>query len=146
MKVLETWPLAPGEGPSGLAMDPKTKRLFVGCHNKLMVVVDAENGKVVAKQPIGAGTDATAFDPGLKLIFFSCSDGTVTVVHDDGGDRYSVVETIKTKERAKTMALDPKTHKLFLPSADFKPAAGGGRPTIDPKTFAILVFGKSEKQ
>jgi DNA-binding beta-propeller fold protein YncE len=144
MKVVETWPLAPGDTPTGLSMDAKTKRLFAGC-KKLLVVMNAENGKVVGQAPIGAGVDATFFDPGTKLIFSSCSDGTVTVVHEDGDDKYTVVETIKTKDRAKTMALDAKTHNIFLPSADFKAAAGGGRPTIDPKTFAILVYGKGGK-
>jgi hypothetical protein len=115
-------------------MDPKSKRLFVGCRNKKLVVVNAENGKVVADLPIGMGVDAVMFDPVLKLIFSSCGDGTVAVVHDDGGDKYSVIETIKTKDRARTMALDLKTHNLFLPT----------RSTTDPK-FAVMVFGKSEK-
>jgi DNA-binding beta-propeller fold protein YncE len=144
MKVLDTWPLAPGEGPSAMAMDVKNNRLFVGCHNQKVVIVNAENGKVVGAQPIGTGVDAAGFDPETKLAFCSCGDGT-TVIHCDGDDKYSVVETIKTKKGSKTMALDPKTHKLFLPCADFKDAAAGGRPTMDPKTFAVQVFGKSEK-
>lgn len=146
LKVLERWPLAPGETPTGLAMDAKNKRLFVGCRNKLLVVVNAENGKVVDKQPIGERVDATAFDPETGLIFSSCGDGTVTVVHEDGPDKYTVVETIKTKVGSKTMALDLKTHRLFLPSADFKPGEKpGSRPTMVPKTFAVLVFGKEGK-
>jgi DNA-binding beta-propeller fold protein YncE len=145
MKVLEQWPLAPGETPTGLAIDPKTQRLFVGCRNKLFVVVNAENGKVVAKGPIGARTDAAAFDPETKMIFFSNGDGTVTVIHPDGEDKYSEVQTIKTKVGSKTMALDLKTHRLFLPSAEFKPSEKAGvRPMMDPKTFAILVFGKEQ--
>jgi DNA-binding beta-propeller fold protein YncE len=144
MKVLERWPLAPGETPTGLAMDTKAKRLFVGCRNKLLVVVNAENGKVVDKQPIGERVDAAAFDPETGNVFASCGDGTVTVIHADGDDKYSVVETIKTKTGSKTMALDRKTHRLFLPSADFK-ATGGGRPMVVPKTFAVLVFAKGEK-
>ncbi len=127
-----------------MAMDTKKNRLFVGCGNQKLVIIDAEKGKVIDNQPIGKGVDATAFDPETNNIFNACADGTVTVVQQDG-DKYKVVETIKTKERSKTMAVDRKTHKLFLPSADFKPAAAGGRPTIDPKTFAILVYGKSEK-
>jgi DNA-binding beta-propeller fold protein YncE len=143
MSVLETWPLDPGEIPTGLALDTKTKRLFVGCRNKLLVVVNAEIGKVVAKLPIGERVDAVAFAPQTGEIFSSCGDGTVTVVHADGDDKYSVVETIKTKVNSKTMALDRKNHRLFLPSADFKPAdKKGGRPTVVPKTFAILVYGK----
>ncbi len=141
LRVLESWPLAPGETAVGLAMDTKKKRLFVGCRNKFMVVVNAENGKVIAKQPIGERVDATFFDPRTGNIFCSCGDGTVTVIHDDGGDQYSVVETIKTKVGSKTMALDRKTHNLFLPSADFKPGATPkARPTVIPKTFAILVY------
>jgi DNA-binding beta-propeller fold protein YncE len=142
LSVLERWPLAPGEGPSGLSMDTRNKRLFVGCHNRLLVVVNAENGKVVGKAPIGQGVDATAFDPGTGLVYSSCGDGTVTVVHEDSPDEYKVVETIKTKRGARTMALDRKTHKLFLPSADFKPAAGGGRPGLVPGSFAVLVYGR----
>jgi hypothetical protein len=139
--VLESWPLAPGETAVGLAIDTKNKRLFVGCRNKLMVVVNAENGKVLAKLPIGERVDATAFDPATGDIFCSCGDGTVTVIRDGGGDQYSVVETIKTKVESKTMALDRKTHNLFLPSADYKPGATPkSRPTMISKTFAILVF------
>jgi DNA-binding beta-propeller fold protein YncE len=137
LKVLERWALAPGETPTGLALDPRNKRLFVGCRNKLLVVVNAENGKVVDKQPIGERVDAVAFDPKTELIFSSCGDGTVTIVHQDGSDKYSVVQTLKTKAGSKTMALDRKTHKLFLPSADFKP----GTRMIVPKTFAVLVYG-----
>jgi len=144
MEVLAHWKIEPGKQPVGMAMDTKKNRLFVGCGNQKLVVLNAANGKVIADQPIGKGVDATAFDPATGSIFNSCADGTVTVVHQDG-DTYKVVETIKTKERSKTMALDLKTHKLFLPSADFKPSATGGRPVIDPKTFAILVFGKAEK-
>ena len=143
LKVLEQWPLAPGETPTGLAMDPKTQRLFVGCRNKLLIVVNAENGKIVGKQPIGARTDATAFDPETKSIFCSNGDGTVTVIHAEGDDKYSVAETIKTKTGSKTMALDPKTHKLFVPTAEFKASdRPGGRPTMTPKTFAVLIYGK----
>src|SRR5262249_11349687 len=137
MEVLAHWKIEPGKQPVGMAMDTKKNRLFVGCANQKLVVLSAENGKVLDSQPIGKGVDATAFDPETGNIFSSCGDGTVTVVRQDG-DKYSVVETIKTKERSRTMALDRKTHKLFLPSADFKPAAGGGRPTMIPKTFAIL--------
>ena len=144
MSVLERWPLAPGEEPSALAMDTASKRLFVGCRNKLLVVVDAESGKVVAKEPIGERVDAAAFDPQTKLVFCSCGDGTVSVFHQDGPDKYTPVETIKTKTGSKTMALDRKTHNLFLPSADFKsdPDKPRARPTMVPKTFAVLVYGK----
>jgi DNA-binding beta-propeller fold protein YncE len=140
MKVLERWPLNPGKTPTGLAMDTKTHRLFVGCRSKHLVVVNAENGKVVANHPIGERVDACAFDPETGLVFCSCGDGTVSVFHEDEADKYTPVETIKTKTGSKTMALDRKTHRLYLPSADFKAAAGGGRPTIVPKTFAVLIY------
>ncbi len=148
MTVLERWPLAPGEGPSAMALDPKTNRVFIGCHNKMMVVVNAETGKVVDHQPIGQGVDAAAFDPATGMVFFSCGDGTVTVIHEDGPDKYSVAETVKTKPRSRTMALDRKTHDLFLSSADFKaaPAATADnprpRPAVVPGSFAVLRFGK----
>ena len=140
--VSDRWPLAPGEEPSALALDAKNHRLFAGCGNKMMVVIDAESGKVIDHQPIGDHVDAGAFDPETGLIYFSCGDGTVTVIHEDGPDKYSVVETVKTKERSKTMALDPKTHDIFLPSADFKPNPNGGRPSVAPGTFAVLRFSK----
>jgi DNA-binding beta-propeller fold protein YncE len=144
MTVLERWPLAPGATPTGLAMDTKNQRLFVGCRNKLLVVVSAESGKVVAKEPIGERVDAAAFDPETGLVFCSCGDGTVSVFHQDGPDKYTAVQTIKTKTGSKTMALDHKTHNLFLPSAEFKanPDNPRARPTMVPKTFAVLVYGK----
>lgn len=148
MTVLERWPLAPGEEPSAMAMDAKTNRIFIGCHNKMMVVVNAETGKVVDHQPIGEGVDAAAFDPETGMVFFSCGDGTVTVIHEDGPDKYGVAETVKTKPKSRTMALDRKTHDLFLPSADFKPAAAPTadnprpRPAMVPGSFAVLRFGK----
>ena len=142
MTVLERWPLAPGEGPSGLAIDAKNHRLFAGCHNKMMVIVNSETGKIVDHQPIGERVDACAFDPETGLAYASCGDGTVTVIHEDEPDKYTVAETVKTKTGSRTMALDPKTHDLFLPSADFKPNPNGGRPSLTPGTFAVLRFAK----
>jgi DNA-binding beta-propeller fold protein YncE len=142
LTVLDRWPVAPGEAPVSMAMDTKNRRLFIGCTNKLLVVLNADTGKVVDKQPIGEKVDASAFDPETGLVFCSNGEGTVTVLHQDGPDKYEVVETVKTQPGSKTMALDPKTHKLFLPAAKFKPAAGGGRPTMEPGTFSVLVYGK----
>lgn len=142
MTVSRRWPLEPGEEPSAMAIDAKSHRLFIGCHNKMMVVVNAETGKVVDHQPIGQGVDAGTFDPETGLVYFSCGDGTVTVIHEDGPDKYAVVETVKTKERSRTMALDPKTHDIFLPSADFAPNPNGGRPSPTAGTFAVLHFSK----
>jgi DNA-binding beta-propeller fold protein YncE len=144
LKVLERFDLAPGEGPSGLAMDRKTRRLFSTCHNKTLVVVDADSGKVVTTQPIGGGVDAAAFDPETGLVFASCGEGVVSVIHEDGPDKYTAAEPVKTQPRSKTMALDPKTHNLFLPGAEFKPDPNNpnGRPKMTPGTFMMQVYGK----
>jgi DNA-binding beta-propeller fold protein YncE len=142
LTVLDRWPVAPGEAAVSMAMDTKNCRLFIGCTNKLVIVLNADNGKVVDKQPIGEKVDASAFDPETGLVFCSNGEGTVTVLHQDGPDKYEVVETVKTQPGSKTMALDAKTHKLFLPAAKFKPAVGGGRPTMEPGTFSVLVYGK----
>jgi DNA-binding beta-propeller fold protein YncE len=140
LKVLETWPLAPATTPTGLAIDPKTHRLFVGCRSKHLVVMDSQSGKIITSQPIGTGTDATAFDPETGNIFASCGDGTVSVYHEDGG-KYTLVETIKTKAGSKTMGLDPKTHRLYLPSVDRGAPGANGRPTTVPNSFAVMIFG-----
>jgi len=141
--ILNRWPLAPCESPSGMAIDTQHRRLFVGCHNQLMAIMDADSGKVVATVPIGEGVDANSFDPATQLAFASNGDGTLTVVHEDSPDKYSVVENVTTKRSARTMALDLKTHNIFLAAADFDPPAPGQqRPSMKPGTFVILVFGK----
>jgi DNA-binding beta-propeller fold protein YncE len=147
-QVVNTWPLAPGEEPSGLALDAAHKRLFLGCGNKLMVMMDSTNGKVVASVPIGQGVDATKFDNGTQLAFCSCGDGTVTIAHEDSPDKLTVVQTLKTEPRAKTMALDIKTHRIYLGSAKFglvteQPSGGKkkGRPSVVPGSFKVLVYG-----
>jgi DNA-binding beta-propeller fold protein YncE len=148
MTVLERWPLAPGKTPTGLAMDVKGGQLFVGCRSKVAIVLSAETGKVIADLPIGDRVDAAAFDPETGTAFFSCGDGTVTAIQADKEGKYTVTQTIKTKPGSKTMALDLKTHDLFLPAADFKPAPAGGannprqRPSMIPGTFAVLRFSK----
>jgi DNA-binding beta-propeller fold protein YncE len=129
LTVGDHWPLAPCESPSSMAMDRATRRIFVGCRNKLMAVVDADSGKVITTTPIGEHVDATAFDGDSHLIFNSNGEGTITVVHEDSPDKYSVVQTVKTVARARTLALDPKTHKLFL-------------STIEDGQFEVLVVGK----
>jgi DNA-binding beta-propeller fold protein YncE len=142
LAVLNRWPIAPGEEPSSLAMDTNHRRLFIGCHNKLLIIMNADTGKVVDQQPIGQGVDASAFDPQTRLIFCSNGDGTTTVIHEDSPDKYAVVESIKTPPRSKTMALDPKTHQLFIPAAKFEAAAGNRRPAMVPGSFSVLVYGK----
>ena len=128
-QVVSTWPIAPGAEASGMAFDAEHHRLFIGCHNKLMAMIDSTNGKVVATVPIGDGVDGNAFDPGTQLAFSSNGEGTVTIAHEDSPDKLSVVQTLKTQRGAKTIALDPKTHNIYL-------AAGSG------DTFKVLVFGR----
>ena len=129
LKVEQRWPTAPCSSPSSMAMDRANRRLFIGCRSKVMAVLDADTGKVITTLPIGDHVDATAFDPETKLVFNSNGEGTVTVIHQDSPDMYSIVETVKTAPRAKTMALDPKTHRLFLSTAE------NGQ-------FEVLVVGK----
>jgi len=143
-QVANTWPIAPGEEASGLAIDPAHHRLFAGCHNKLMVMMDSATGKVITSVPIGAGVDACAFDPATGFAFSSCGDGTVTVAHEDSPDKLTVVQTLATEKGARTMALDPKTHRLYLATAKFEPPDPNHpdkRPRIIPDTFKILVYG-----
>ena len=144
-QVVNRWPIAPGEEASGMAIDLEHHRLFLGCGNKKMIMVDNTNGKVVAEVPIGQGVDANAFDPGTQLAFASCGDGTVTIAHEDSPQKLTVVQTLKTEPRARTMALDPKTHRIYLASAKFEaPNPNGGerqRPRMVPGSFKILVYG-----
>jgi hypothetical protein len=124
-------------------MDTENGRLFAGCHNQLMAVVDADSGKVVATPAIGQGVDANRFDPETKYAFASNGDGTLTVVHEDSPNKFSVVENVPTKRSARTMALDEKTHNIFLSAADFEPPAPGERRgKMKPDSFVILVVGR----
>jgi YVTN family beta-propeller protein len=117
MKVLHHWPLAPGKTATALAFDPQTRRLFAGCRGgQLMVVLDADNGKVITTAPIGERVDAAAFDPATKLVFQSTGGGTIAVFHQDSADKYALIENIVTNPGSKTMGLDPKTHRLFVPA------------------------------
>jgi DNA-binding beta-propeller fold protein YncE len=147
MSVLAKWPLAPCEEPSGLAIDKENGRLFSVCSNKTMAVVDTKSGKVVASVPIGNGPDAAAFDPGLQLAFSSNGEGTLTIVHQDSPDKYSVVQTLDTARGARTMTLDPASHKVFLVTAKFGPAPAATteqprpRPPMLPNTFEVIVAG-----
>ncbi len=148
LKIVARWKMAPCEEPSGLALDREHRRLFAGCHNQIMVVMDADTGKVVTTVPIGRGVDANAFDPGTQLAFSSNGDGTLTVIHEDSPDKFSVLENAETQRGARTMALDPKTHNVFLVTAEFGPPPAATpeqprpRPTILPNTFVVLVFGR----
>jgi DNA-binding beta-propeller fold protein YncE len=146
--VLALWPLAPCEGPSGLAVDKEHGRLFSVCDGKVMAVVDATSGKVVATPTIGNGPDAAAFDEKHALAFSSNGEGTLTVVHEDSPDSYSVVQNVATKQGARTMALDPDTGKVFVVTADFGPRPAPTpenprpRPSIVPGSFVVMVVSK----
>ncbi|MGA2096834.1 MAG: YncE family protein [Candidatus Acidiferrum sp.] len=143
LKVLDHWPLAPCKSPSGLAIDPKNRRLFSVCDEKVMSVTDADTGKVVANPTICDGPDAAGYDPATGYVFASCGDGNLTVIHQDSADKYTVVENVPTKKTARTMGLDLKTHTIFLPSAEFDPPAPGERRgKMKPGSFAIVVVGK----
>jgi DNA-binding beta-propeller fold protein YncE len=147
LKVLGRWPLAPCEEPTGMAFDSAHRRLFIGCHNKKMMVLDSDNGHVVATIPIGEGVDANAFDAKSALAFASCGDGTLTVAHEDSPESFRVVENVSTQRGARTMALDEKTHRIYLATADFGPPPAptadrpNPRPSIVPGSFTILVVG-----
>lgn len=146
MKVLERWPVAPCEAPASMAMDQKNRRLFIGCNSKVMAVADPDSGKIITTLPIGEHVDATAFDPATKLIF-NANRASVTIFHQDSADKYSEVQTLETMPRANTLALDPKTKKIYLSTAQYeeKPAAtpdGKPRQVMVPGSFTVLVYGK----
>jgi YVTN family beta-propeller protein len=130
LKALHHWPLAPGGTATALAFDPQTRRLFAGCRTgQLMVVLDADGGKVITTAPIGERVDAAAFDPATKLVFMSTGGGTIAIFHQGSADKYTLLENLPTNPGSKTMGLDLKTHHLFVP------ANIGGQ-------FTVLVFGQ----
>jgi len=149
-EVIARWPLAPGEEPSGIALDAKHHRLFSGCHNKIMTMLDTDSRKVIATVPIGAGVDGCAFDDSMQLAFASCGDGTTTIAKEEAPNKLTIVQNLKTERGARTMALDPRTHRIYLPSAQFQPppspspGASPGRPAIVPNTLRLLVYGPAE--
>lgn len=148
LEVKAKWPLAPCTEPSGLSIDRKNRRLFVGCDNKMMAVVDPDSGKVLATPAIGDGVDATNFDPGTNLAFASCGEGVLTVVREESPDKFNVAENVPTQQGARTLALDTKTHNVFVVTAKFgpPPAATADNPhprrSIVPDSFVVLVVGK----
>ncbi len=148
LAVVARWPLAPCEEPSGLAIDAEHRRLFAGCGNKMMVVIDTDSGKVVATPAIGDGVDANRFDPGTQFAFASCGEGVLTVVHEDSPDKFTVVENVPTQRGARTMALDPATHEVYLVTADFGPRPEPTkdnprpRPPMLPDSFTVLIFSR----
>jgi DNA-binding beta-propeller fold protein YncE len=149
LSVKARWPLAPCEEPSGMAIDSEHRRLFIGCHNQMMAIVDADSGRIVATPPIGKGVDANRFDPGAGLAFSSNGqDATLTVVHEDSPDKFTVIGNASTQRGARTMEVDFKTHNVFLVTAGFGPAPAPTpdnprpRPTMVPGSFTLLVMGQ----
>ena len=144
LKVEQTWSVSPGEEPSGLALDIENHRLFSVCGNKLMIVLDADNGKVITKIDIGEGVDGVAFDPGLKRIYSSNGEGNLTVVQQEDKNTYKVMETLPTQRGARTITLSPKTHHIYLPVAEYGEAPAATtenphpRPPAKENTFTIL--------
>jgi DNA-binding beta-propeller fold protein YncE len=143
--VIAKWSLAPGEGPTGLAIDTKTKRLFATC-DKLLVVMDATNGTIVDKLPIGDGCDGAAFDPATKLVFTSNGEGTVTVIKEISKNEFKVIDNVPTKKGARTIAIDEKSHTLYLPTADYEAVPADAPKNTRPKmivgSFQVLVLEK----
>ncbi|MCX6246714.1 MAG: YncE family protein [Bacteroidetes bacterium] len=144
LKVEKTWSVSPGEEPSGLAIDSKENRLFVVCGNKLMIVLNADNGAVVAKLDIGDRVDGVSYDPVLKRVYSSNGEGTMTVVKEENKDSFKVLENFPTQKGARTITLNPKTHKIYLPVAEYgeTPAPTKEnqrpRPPVKPNSFTIL--------
>jgi DNA-binding beta-propeller fold protein YncE len=146
LAVDQRWPVADCEQPSGLALDQKNHRLFIGC-NLMLYVMDSDNGRIITHLSVGENPDSIAFDPATGLIFTSSDDGLITVIHQDGPDAYSIADTLYTKAGSKTLALDLKTHRVFVPVGEIvtqAPRAPGGKATKEvlPNTFAILVVAK----
>ncbi len=146
LKVEHVWPTAPGEAPSGLTMDLKTRRLFSVCDNQKLVVMDADTGKVVSAPTIGNGPDACSYDPATHLVFSpNGQDGTVTILKEDSPDSYTLVQTLTTQRGARTMALDEKTHRILTVTATAQPAAPGENPrrrSYVPGSFVLLEYGQ----
>jgi DNA-binding beta-propeller fold protein YncE len=146
LAVVSVWPIAGCDAPSGLALDAARERLFPGCDNKVMAAVDGRSGRVLGTVPIGAGVDATAFDPGTRLAYASCGDGTLTVARVSPRGALEVVESVPTQRGARTLALDLRTHRVFLVTSDFAPPPAPSaehphpRPAIVPGSFRLLVL------
>lgn len=136
LKVDHLWSIAPGEEPSGLALDTENSRLYSVCGNKMMTVTDAKSGKVITTVPIGDGCDGVAFDPGTKRIFASNGEGTVTIIQIEGKDHYRVLDNLKTKEGGRTITVDKSTHHVYISGAEYEP--GTGRRPAKPGTFSVL--------
>lgn len=144
LKVLHNWPLKPGQEPTGLAFDVKNERLFSVCDNGKMVVLDASTGRLIQTLPIGEGVDGVAFDPVTQRIFSSNGEGTMTVVEETTPDQYRVLATVPTQKGARTIAVDTRTHHLYLPTADREATQGDARPKVKPGTFTVLEVAEAK--
>ena len=143
-EVTARWPLAPGTEPTGIALDTAHHRLFAACNNSMMEMVDTESGKVVGHVPIGKRVDGCAFDGAEQLAYASCGEGVTVIAKEKSPNDLSVAQQLQTQLGARTIALDPQTHRSYLPTAEFGPAASpGGRPSIVPNTLKLLVYGPS---
>lgn len=142
-EVKAHWSIAPGDGPTGLAIDRKAHRLFAGC-DKMLIVVNAENGNIVANVKIGDGCDGVGFDSDRKLIFASCGEGVLSVVQEESSSKYTLLDNVPTKRGARTVCVDETNHNIYLPTAEFAPQAAGttGRPSMVPGTFQVVVVSK----
>ena len=155
-KVVATWPIAPGEMAAGMAIDVEHHRLFIGCHNNLMVMMDSTNGKILAQVPAGKGIDGTWYDPATRLVFSSAGDGTVTIAKEETSDKLTILQILKTAIGARTMALDTKNHSIYIarlkysvPDSSLVVQANGDlriqgtdkRPDPTPESFSVLVYG-----
>src|ERR1700674_1316262 len=146
--VKSRWPIAPAEEATAIDLDVKHGRLFIGGRNKILAIMDVKSGKVIQNFPIGAGVDTNIYEPSSGLLFTATREGTLHVFHEDSPEKFSVVETVKTEFGARNMALDPKTHKLFMDTADFTPAPAPTTEQPNPQpipvsgTFRLLVYGR----
>ena len=141
--ILASWSLSPGDGPTGLAIDRKNKRLFAGC-DKWLMVMDAGTGNILAKLPIADGCDGVVFDPRLKDIFASCGEGLLTIIHESSPSSFQVIANVPTRRSARTLTIDEKEHKVFLPAAEMEKGGAGEKLRPLPGTFEILVVAKSK--
>jgi DNA-binding beta-propeller fold protein YncE len=143
-KVEQTWSISPGEGPSGLALDIENHRLF-SATDKLMVILDSETGKVITTLPTGGRVDGAGFDPGLKRAYSSCGEGELTVIQEDSQNSFKVLTNVPTQVGARTISVSAKTHRVYVPTAEFGPTPEKTadnprpRPALKPGTFTVLV-------
>jgi YVTN family beta-propeller protein len=148
LKVVHTWSLAPGKEPTGIAMDRRNRRLFSTCGNDLMIVLDADSGKVIAQLPIGKGVDGAGFDPAANVAFSSNGEGSLSVVQEESPTKFGILETAATRKGARTMILDEKTHRIYMLSAKFGPPPAATaehphpRPAIEPGSVTLYSIGR----